>query len=109
MLFSLAIDLSRDFTTNKHLLDNRTIYTEQNLVLNFLFIFLYILQSVLQYPKYRNPAWNTSVLSNLIDNSILRPETKMSAAFLFSYPSFFVLFLYFIPVAEMKEKLKKYA
>lgn len=30
----------------------------------------------------------------------------MSAAFLFSYPSFFVLFLYFIPVAEMKEKLK---
>lgn len=54
MFFSLAIDLSRDFTTNKHLLDNRTIYTEQNLVLNFLF-FLYILQSDLQYPKYRNP------------------------------------------------------
>lgn len=60
MLFSLAIDLSRDFTTNKHLLDNRTIYTEQNLVLNFLFIFLYILQSVLQY----------------ILNTVILPETQ---------------------------------
>lgn len=49
MLFSLAIDLSRDFTRKKHL-DNRTIYTEQHLVLKFLF-FLYIFQSDFQYPK----------------------------------------------------------
>lgn len=30
----------------------------------------------------------------------------MFAPSLFSYPSFLVLFLYFIPMAEVKEKLK---